>query len=90
MWYQSFKMESSMGIPTLYPLIEKGSLVGESPKFTIIIIILLLLNVHLHSDNDYLTIIHKRNQRQSQKHSYRHLSSPLMGLVFQFEMFSRV
>ena len=76
-----------MGIPSLYPLIEKGSLVGESPKFTIII---LLLNVHLHSDNDYLTIIHKRNQRQSQKHSYRHLSSPLMGLVFQFEMFSRV
>ena len=33
MWYQSFKIECSMGIPSLYPLIEKGSLVGESPKW---------------------------------------------------------
>ena len=41
----------------MYPLIGKGSLVGESQ----------LLNIHLHSDNEYLirTLIYKRNQCQS-------------------------
>ena len=64
----------------LYPLIEKGSLVGESPN-------LQFVNVHLHDDNDYiLTIIHIAYAIKVNlpKHSYRHMSSPLMGLVFQF------
>ena len=35
---------------------------GESQKFTINIV---KINVHLHSDNEYLNIIHKHNQQQA-------------------------